>query len=281
MAITRLTAPSDPAAADTDWTELLALKDAIFLAANGPILRVSGGNIVKGAVFQIGGTVYLADADTAIAGTASDYVQITPAGASASAAYVANLSGVTWNQTYNGWYDGSGNLYIFDEGTALLAGEISTLSAGYVQKNEDGQVGGDLIIENDLDVGNDLSVGGALGVTGAATLSGGITETTFNLRRKVFEIGTWNMDSTTTVQVSIGAFDYSKVVGVQVLILSDPGEYAGSLSAVLDLTISGSWGLYGENTYIQLLRTLSGDFDSTSFNSTSINRGYVIITFTD
>lgn len=90
-------------------------------------LRVIGSVVKKGSLFNIGGAMYIADADTNITGTASDYVKITPAGATASASYVANLTGVTWNTAYNGYYDGTGNLYIFDEAKALSSGAISTI----------------------------------------------------------------------------------------------------------------------------------------------------------
>ena len=85
-----------------------------------------GSNVVKGAVFQVGGATYLATADTAITGSASDYVKLTISvdGLSLAPSYVADLTGVTWSSTYNGYYDVGGNLYIFDELKAYAAGTI-------------------------------------------------------------------------------------------------------------------------------------------------------------
>jgi hypothetical protein len=40
---------------------------------------------------------------------------------------VASLSGVAWNDTYKGYYDGSGNLYIFNEAKAFSAGAIALI----------------------------------------------------------------------------------------------------------------------------------------------------------
>ena len=140
MAIVLKTAPVDPPVSDDDWTRTQELITMLFLGNNGPILRVVGGNIVKGSVFQIGGAIYYADSDTAISGVESDYVKITPAGATASASYVADLSGVSWNDEYNGYVDASGNLYIFDEGLALAAGEISECHKRYLHMNENGVV---------------------------------------------------------------------------------------------------------------------------------------------
>lgn len=126
MAINKITAPIQPPASDADWSNTQDLIEALALGIEGP-LRIVGSNVVRGAVFNIGGSVYIADADTAITGTASKYVKITPSGASATASYVASLTGVTWNSTYNGYYDGSGNLYIFDELLAYTMGVISTV----------------------------------------------------------------------------------------------------------------------------------------------------------
>jgi hypothetical protein len=78
------------------------------------IQRVSAGYVMKGAVFSIGGSLYVCDGDTAITGTQSTgiAVKLTPSGSIASPSYVSSLTGVTWNGDNHGWYDGSGNLYI-------------------------------------------------------------------------------------------------------------------------------------------------------------------------
>jgi len=141
MAINRVDYPASTPVSLTDWTDNIALHEASFLRTEeSQRIDYANANVFQGAVFQIGGSVYLADSDTAITGTPSDYVQITPAGATASAAYVANLTGVTWNAVYNGWYDGSGNLYIFDEGKAYAAGEITEVHGRYLMQQSDGKV---------------------------------------------------------------------------------------------------------------------------------------------
>jgi len=119
MGINRLSAPSSSPAGIGDWTAVVNQLAALVLDKEEPV-RVSGSNVLKGAFFNVGGVLYVADADTAISGTASDYVKITPAGATASAAFVASLSGVAWNSTYKGYYDGSGNLYVLDRVTAPM-----------------------------------------------------------------------------------------------------------------------------------------------------------------
>lgn len=124
MAIVKINAPgSTPAAFLSPVLDWLA---ALLTTAEMP-LRVVGSVIKKGALFNIGGSLFVADADTSITGVASPYIRITPSGSSATAAFVSSLTGVSWNASYNGYYDGSGNLYIFDELRALAAGAITTL----------------------------------------------------------------------------------------------------------------------------------------------------------
>lgn len=154
MALNLITAPEPVAPEDLDdYVAQNNLTEALNLMMEQP-LRVISGNIPESAVLQIGGAIYRADSDTAITGGASDYVKITPAGATASAAYVADLSGVTWNKTYNGYYDVSGNLYIFNEAKALIDGEIATVQTRYLETDEDGKAW----IGNGLHFASDASI---------------------------------------------------------------------------------------------------------------------------
>jgi len=111
----------------TDYAKQNALIEALNLASSDRPIDIDLGTskVLKGNIFQIGGAVYRVTADETITGSASFYVKITPSGATATASYVANITGVTWSDIYNGYYDGSGNLYIFDEGRALVFGYIT------------------------------------------------------------------------------------------------------------------------------------------------------------
>ena len=189
MAIVLKTAPVDPPVSDNDWTRTQELITMLFLGNNGPILRVVGGNIVKGSVFQIGGAIYYANSDTAITGSESDYVKITPSGATASASYVADLSGVSWNDEYNGWVDVSGNLYVFDESTAIIDGEITDYKT---TKNDYVRRAGNQIIDGIKEfikppvkygqagffggtgAGDNVTTGGAIGYQASATKGGAV-----------------------------------------------------------------------------------------------------------
>jgi hypothetical protein len=125
MAINRISYPASTPTAVSDYQQQNVLIQAA-LNEGGTMFPWSGTSMVIGAVFAVGGTVYRVDTATSISGTASNYVKITPAGATASASFVASLTGVSWSTTYNGYYDGSGNLYLFDEALAVVNGAITT-----------------------------------------------------------------------------------------------------------------------------------------------------------
>jgi hypothetical protein len=129
MAINKIIDPSATPSAIADYTAQNNLTKALLLAVQGA-QRVSGSNILKGAVFQVGGATYLADADTAITGSASDYVKLTVSvdGLTLAPSFVADLTGVTWSSTWNGYYDVSGNLYEFDETKAYSNGAILAIN---------------------------------------------------------------------------------------------------------------------------------------------------------
>ena len=127
MAINRVDYPTVPNPVSGDWAKAIELIEKAMQNINNPI-QVDGSNIPEGATFQIGGVVYYTDSDTAITGTGSDYVKLTPnagdSGATCDATYIANLTGITWNKIRNGYYDISGNLVIFDEVKAILASAL-------------------------------------------------------------------------------------------------------------------------------------------------------------
>lgn len=126
MAIEKITAPSAVPASVADWEAVLDIQAALLLAVQGAE-RIVGGNVVKGAVFLVGGATYLATADTAITGSASDYVKLTVSidGLTLEPSYVADLTGVAWDSANNGYYDIDGNLYVFDELKALAGAAIA------------------------------------------------------------------------------------------------------------------------------------------------------------
>ena len=125
-----------------------------------------------------------------------------------------------------------------------------------------------------------LQSGGFYSAGGTGTFIGGIsTDNSVYYKTVTIPIGDWNMDSTSTVFVSTGSINQLNIVSVAAIIRNDasdayyPIPYF-NVSEVLNLRMGGI-------TYlgIPLIRTAAGFFDSTDFDSTSYNRGWVTITY--
>lgn len=82
--------------------------------------RIGGGVVKKGSLWNIGGVMFIADSDTAILGSKNQglsncamAIKFSVSGNEATATYVSNLAGVSWNGEYQGNYDASGNMYYY------------------------------------------------------------------------------------------------------------------------------------------------------------------------
>ena len=82
--------------------------------------RIGGGVVKKGSLWNIGGVMFIADADTAILGSKNQglsncalAIKFSVSGNEATATYVSDLTGVSWNGEYQGNYDASGNMYYY------------------------------------------------------------------------------------------------------------------------------------------------------------------------
>jgi len=99
------------------------------------------------------------------------------------------------------------------------------------------------------------------------------------LKQKVVEIGDWNMDSTSSVDV-VHSLTYANIVGVRGLIRDDAGTTKFPVPG-MPTAVSG----YGVRistigaTTINVVRELGGNFDTSFFDSTSYNRGWLIIDY--
>ena len=113
MAINKITAAT--ADSPSTFASPVINQLAALLTVASSTKRASGGYILKGALFNIGGSMFMADSDTAISGTTSDYIKLTVSGDTATAAYTDDISDASWNGAYQGCFDSSGNLYITDE----------------------------------------------------------------------------------------------------------------------------------------------------------------------
>jgi hypothetical protein len=128
MAFVLIPGPGDAPTTSEDWDKI----NNVLLGIGMGMLnstRVIGSNVKRGSIVYFAGAWYVTDADTAISGTASDYVRLTNNAGVISAAFVSSISTVSFNRTWNGWYDSSLRLHIFDEVKAFGAGAITELAS--------------------------------------------------------------------------------------------------------------------------------------------------------
>jgi len=129
MSIKKISSPTGVSnAVAGDWSGLIdILKMNSQLNVGSAKIDNSSAFVLKGAVFYISGELYIADSETEITGSSSNYVKVTASGDTASAEFVSDLSGISWDADKAGYYDLSGSLYVFDEALAFLDGEVSSI----------------------------------------------------------------------------------------------------------------------------------------------------------
>jgi hypothetical protein len=98
------------------------------------------------------------------------------------------------------------------------------------------------------------------------------------LRKFVIEIGDWNMDSAPSAAVNHYFPDPEKIRSIDCIIRNDP-EFSGYIYPLVKTNQTDpDGGIGGVNpTQINLQRLTGGYFDSTAFDQTSYNRGWVMI----
>ncbi len=123
-------------------------------------------------------------------------------------------------------------------------------------------------------------------VTVEAVLDEILTGITSNpLHTRVVEIGVWNMDSTTNINVSHG-LSTSQIRAMTVSIRRDTGEVYDFFDD--DGAGTGFHTVSALSTTISLYRKIGGIFDDSGFDKileedgeTDFNRGWIIIQYTD
>lgn len=100
------------------------------------------------------------------------------------------------------------------------------------------------------------------------------------LKKKIIEIGDWNMDTTTSLNVTHG-IDHTKIRMITVIIQDDnsiaiiPLNEGGSET---DTAPNGSINII-ISSFVTLKRLTGGVFDNTSYDSTPFNRGWITIEY--
>lgn len=122
----KILGPGDAPVELLDWQKISEIMQATWLRLNAP-LAVVGTNVKRGSSVCLGGQWYVATLDEAITGTESPYVKLTVSGATLVASFASNLTGVSWNDEWAGWYDIAGGYYFFDEIKAFSVGAIDRI----------------------------------------------------------------------------------------------------------------------------------------------------------
>ena len=111
--------------------------------------------------------------------------------------------------------------------------------------------------------------------------SGAVFDKTGGLNTKVLEIGDWNMDSTAIGPFVAHGLTQSKIRTIQVLIRRDDDVIFNDLLSHTNNTGSGQHSVGISSTTVQIARETGGFYDNINYNSTSFNRGWIIIQYTD
>jgi hypothetical protein len=97
----------------------------------------------------------------------------------------------------------------------------------------------------------------------------------------VVEIGDWDMDADSSVPVAHGIADFTKIREITAMIRDDADIARTPLNAFSSVSgLIGGGVLQAGATTVILDRLTGGGFDSTNFNSTGFNRGWITITYT-
>lgn len=95
---------------------------------------------------------------------------------------------------------------------------------------------------------------------------------------KVIEIGDWDMDADASVNVTHGLDDEQKIRNIRCMIRDDAITQVIPLNSYSGTVINGGIG-GSTSTIVVLRRAASANFDNTSFDQTSFNRGWVTIEY--
>ena len=98
-------------------------------------------------------------------------------------------------------------------------------------------------------------------------------------KKKIIEIGDWNMDTTSGITVAHGVSDFKKIRQVNVLIINDTEAGLHPLDRDNGSGVNDGSITLVASTDITLARVAGGFFDGITFDSTSFNRGFITIEF--
>ena len=106
-------------------------------------------------------------------------------------------------------------------------------------------------------------------------------DNSIQLRTLVLEIGDWDMDANISTAVAHGLPDFTKIREVTAIIRDDADASRSPLNNFNGTTGQVGGGVLSVgSTLVTLDRLTGGGYDSTTYNSTGFNRGWITITYT-
>ena len=99
-------------------------------------------------------------------------------------------------------------------------------------------------------------------------------------RTEIVELGDWNMVTTTNIDIAHG-LAYSDIISAKVFIRNNDDTARDNINTGVDATDTTPQGYVGttDSTNINIVRLTGGKFDDPAYNSTSYNRGWLVITY--
>ena len=192
------------------------------------------------------------------------------------------------NQMVDVEYDGT-NFILMNPHTTAFTGEVTATPAELNLMDGVTSTTAELnILDGVTSTAAELNIlDGVTSTTAELNILDGVTATSTELnlsdgavlRHKVIDIGDWNMDNTASVSVAHG-LTMTKIRGISALIRHDDGAFIDDFGALLDSETSSSF-LNADVTDINLVRATAGRFDSTTYDSTSYNRGWITVQYID
>ncbi len=216
-----------------------------------------GAPVVKsGSVFENNGVGLLLSGDA----TPTGYAGITVGTRfylkydESESEFVYTETAPTWSDALQGWYNGTDRYFfsMFKDSGGTLYQKKGFLLGQSKEKVKT------FTVEESLNAGS-------------------INTDNMDLKTKVIEIGAWNMDSVSSVSVAVGV-EQGQVRNISAVIRNDPDTSLAFLAGCNENgTLTGQVQMISGNAL--LTRRTGGLFDSTAYNDTLINRGWINITY--
>jgi len=277
MAITKLLSPNTPnpitAGPNGDWDLAMAQLTAVKKLLSGEQMMLTEWTnattqpkLALGTHLQHKGSIYVVDTEDyalpALGGNGTYYIVLEPSGDTLVGSWATDLSGYSWDSTYNGLYNG-GKLVlpyqIVVDGSDIVKRKILNpwIDGGFTTVDWMGNVRGASLVVN----GN-ATVGGTLGVTGAIS---GATINTGGLGAFLIGQNLRTTDSPTFASINTGYGDNEvyKISNETIDFGSasaDTTKQIGSMASgeIKFVQITGTLNKHSSNTYRAILNAPSG-----------------------